>query len=31
VEEEEEEEELFVPAADAVEVVSKGKEEDEEF
>ena len=28
-EEEEEEEELFVPAADAVEVVGKGKEEDE--
>lgn len=31
VEEEEEEEELFVPAADAVEVVGKGKEEEEEF
>lgn len=30
-EEEEEEEELFVPAADAVEVVGKGKEDEEEF
>ena len=30
-EEEDEEEELFVPAADAVEVVGKGKEEEEEF
>lgn len=30
VEEEEEEEELFVPAADSVEVVGKGKEEEEE-
>jgi large subunit ribosomal protein L25 len=30
VEEEEEEEELFVPAADAVEVVGKGKDEEEE-
>lgn len=30
-EEEEEEEELFVPAADAVEVVGRGREEEEEF
>jgi large subunit ribosomal protein L25 len=30
VEEEEEEEELFVPAADSVEVVGKGKEDEEE-
>ncbi|HEX6384754.1 MAG TPA: 50S ribosomal protein L25 [Anaerolineae bacterium] len=30
-EEEEEEEELFVPAADDVEVIGKGKEEEEEF
>lgn len=30
-EEEEEEEELFVPAADAVEVVGKGKDEEDEF